>query len=63
MHLRGRFAKLLALGYRLYTLPTMTRRIRVAVDWPLAGARPNDVSLGLVPGSAALIINAEDDQN
>jgi len=39
------------------------RRIRVAVDWALAGARPDDVSLGLVPGSAALIINAEDDQN
>jgi len=63
MHLRGPLAKLLALGYHLYALPTVRRRIRVAVDWALAGARPDDVSLGLVPGSAALIINAEDDQN
>ena len=60
LHLRGRLAKLVTRGYHLYALPTVKRRIRVAVDWALAGSRPDDVSLGLPSGPAALITHAED---
>ncbi|ACV76812.1 NAD(P)/FAD-dependent oxidoreductase [Nakamurella multipartita] len=58
--LRGRLAKAVTLGYHLYALPTGKRRIRVAVDWAIAGKRPDDVSLRSLPQSAALIVNAED---
>ena len=59
LHLRGRLAKLVTRGYHLYALPTAKRRLRVAFDWALAGGKPDGVSLGLVPESAALIVNAE----
>ncbi|MGI8713159.1 MAG: NAD(P)/FAD-dependent oxidoreductase [Solirubrobacteraceae bacterium] len=59
VHLRGRPAKLITLGYHLYALPTFNRRLRVGLDWALAGRRPDDVSLG-TPVSAALITRAED---
>ena len=58
--LRGRLAKLVTRGYHLYALPTATRRVRVALDWMLAGKHPDDVSLGLPGGQAALIVHAED---
>lgn len=60
VRLRGRPAKIVTRGYHLYALPTAKRRLRVAMDWTLAGGRPDDVSLGLPSGSAALIVNAED---
>lgn len=60
VHLRGRLAKAVTRGYHLYALPTADRRIRVAVDWALAGRRPDDVSLGMPPGRPALITRAED---
>ena len=63
VHLRGRLAKLITLGYHLYALPSRKRRLRVAVDWVMAGTRPDDVALGLIARSAALITHAEDDQN
>ncbi len=59
IHLRGRLAKLVARGYHLYALPTASRRIRVAVDWTLAGRRPDDVSLGMTDRQTALVVNAE----
>ncbi|MDQ2845075.1 MAG: FAD-dependent oxidoreductase [Actinomycetota bacterium] len=62
VHLRGRAAKLVTRGYHLYALPTGKRRVRVALDWALAGRRPDDVSLGLPAGPSALITHAEDDQ-
>jgi NADH dehydrogenase len=62
LRLRGRPAKAITLGYHLFALPTGKRRIRVAVDWALGGKRPDDVSVRLVPGPAALITNAEIDQ-
>jgi NADH dehydrogenase len=60
LHLRGRLAKLVTRGYHLYALPTGKRRTRVALDWALAGNHPDDVSLGLPTGPAALITHAED---
>ncbi len=60
LHLRGRLAKLITRGYHLYALPTGKRRIRVALDWALAGNHPDDVALGLPTGQAALITHAED---
>jgi NADH dehydrogenase len=63
LRLRGRPAKAVTLGYHLLALPTAKRRIRVAVDWAIGGKRPDDVSLRLVPGAAALITNAEIDQH
>jgi len=59
LHLRGRPAKLITLGYHLYALPTVNRRLRVGLDWASAGRQPDDVSMG-VPPSAALITRAED---
>jgi len=59
LHLRGRPAKLVTLGYHLYALPTINRRLRVGLDWASAGRRPDDVSMG-IPASAALITRAED---
>lgn len=60
VHLRGRLAKLITLGYHLYAMPTGKRRARVALDWALAGDHPDDVALGLPAGQAALITHAED---
>jgi NADH:ubiquinone reductase (H+-translocating) len=60
IHVRGRLAKLVTRGYHLYALPTASRRVRVAIDWTLAGRRPDDVSLGLPGGQSALITQAED---
>ena len=60
IHLRGLPAKVVTRGYHLYALPTAKRRLRVALDWLLAGKRPDDVSLGMLPGTAALIVHAED---
>lgn len=60
IHLRGRLAKVVTRGYHLYALPTASRRVRVAIDWVLAGRRPDDVSLGLPAGQSALITHAED---
>ena len=62
LRLRGRPAKAITLGYHLFALPTVKRRIRVAIDWIIAGKHPDDVSLRLLPGTAALITNAETDQ-
>lgn len=59
-HLLGRLAKLVTRGYHLYALPTGSRRTRVAIDWALAGRRPDDVSLSATTGGSALIVNAED---
>ena len=59
LHLRGRPAKLVTRGYHLYALPTAMRRIRVALDWALAGRRPDDVSLGMSNDESALITHAE----
>ncbi len=59
LHLRGRPAKLVTLGYHLFALPTVNRRLRVGLDWASAGRQPDDVSMG-VPASAALITRAED---
>lgn len=59
VHLRGRAAKVVTLGYHLFAMPTTNRRLRVALDWALAGRRPDDVSFGS-PISAALITHAED---
>ena len=59
LRLRGRAAKAITLGYHLFALPTVKRRIRVATDWVIAGKHPDDVSLRLLPGTAALITNAE----
>ncbi len=59
LHLRGRLAKLVTRGYHLYSLPTGKRRLRVALDWALAGSHPDDVALGLPAGQAALITHAE----
>jgi NADH dehydrogenase len=59
VHLRGRAAKVVTLGYHLFALPTINRRLRVALDWSLAGRRPDDVSFGS-PVSAALVTHAED---
>ncbi len=50
------------LGYHLFALPTVKRRIRVATDWVIAGKPPDDVSLRLLPETAALITNAEIDR-
>jgi len=58
--LRGRLAKLVTRGYHLYALPTASRRVRVAIDWALAGRRPDDVSLSMPAGQSALITHAED---
>lgn len=58
LHLRGRPAKLITLGYHLFALPTLNRRLRVGLDWASAGRRPDDVSMG-VPASAALVTRAE----
>jgi NADH dehydrogenase len=63
LRLRGRPAKAITLGYHLFALPTGKRRLRVAVDWAIGGKRPDDVSLRLVPGPAALITKAEMDHN
>ena len=60
IHLRGRLAKVVTRGYHLYALPTAKRRVRVAIDWALAGRRPDDVSLGIPAGRSALITHAED---
>ena len=60
VHLRGLPAKAVARGYHLYALPTGRRRLRVAIDWMLAGKHPDDVSLGILPASAALVTHAED---
>jgi NADH dehydrogenase len=60
IHLRGRLAKFVTRGYHLYALPTASRRVRVAIDWALAGRRPDDVSLGMPAGQTALITHAED---
>lgn len=57
--LRGVPAKLVTRGYHLYALPTAKRRTRVVVDWLLAGKRPDDVSLGLMPMQSALAVRAE----
>lgn len=59
VHLRGRLAKLVTRGYHLDALPTGKRRLRVALDWALAGSHPDDVALGLPAGQAALITHAE----
>ena len=59
IHLRGRLAKVVTRGYHLYALPTVKRRVRVALDWALAGRHPDDVSLGMLPEEAALITHAE----
>ncbi len=58
VHLRGRAAKVVTLGYHLFAIPTVNRRLRVALDWALAGRRPDDVSFGSSV-SAALITHAE----
>jgi NADH dehydrogenase len=58
VHLRGGAAKAVTLGYNLFAMPTINRRLRVALDWALAGRRPDNVSFGS-PVSAAPIINAE----
>ena len=60
IHVRGRLAKLVTRGYHLYALPTASRRVRVAIDWALAGRRPDDVSLSMPAGQSALITHAED---
>jgi NADH dehydrogenase len=57
--LRGRLAKVVTRGYHLYALPTAERRLRVSLDWALAGGRPDDVSLGVLPEQAALVSRAE----
>ena len=57
--LRGRLAKVVTRGYHLYALPTAERRLRVSVDWALAGGRPDDVSLGVLPEQAGLVTQAE----
>ena len=62
LRLRGRPAKAVTLGYHLFALPTGKRRIRVAVDWAIAGRQPDDVSLRSLPKAAALIAQAETDQ-
>jgi NADH dehydrogenase len=62
LRLRGWPAKAVTLGYHLLALPTGKRRIRVAVDWAIAGRRPDDVSFRSPPEAAALIANAETDQ-
>lgn len=59
VHLRGRAAKVVTLGYHLVAMPTINRRLRVALDWALAGRHPDDVSFGF-PVSAALVTHAED---
>ncbi len=59
VHLRGRAAKVVTLGYHLVAMPTINRRLRVALDWALAGRHPDDVSFGF-PVEAALITHAED---
>jgi NADH dehydrogenase len=48
LHLRGPLAKIATRGYHLYVLPTVRRRVRVALDWMLSGKQPDDVSLGLL---------------
>ncbi len=58
VHLRGRPAKVVTLGYHLFAMPTVNRRLRVALDWALAGRHPDDVSFGF-PVSQALITHAE----
>jgi NADH dehydrogenase len=60
IHLRGRLAKLVTRGYHLYALPTASRRVRVAIDWALAGRRLDDVSLSMPASQSALITHAED---
>ena len=60
IHLRGLPAKLVARGYHLYALPTGKRRLRVAIDWLIAGTHPDDVSLGMLERGEALVTQAED---
>ncbi len=60
LHLSGLPAKAITRGYHLYALPTAMRRIRVAVEWALAGRRPDDVSLGMISGRSGLIAESED---
>jgi NADH dehydrogenase len=57
--LRGRLAKAVTRGYHLYALPTAGRRVRVSLDWALAGGTPDGVSLGMLPEKAALVTQAE----
>ena len=48
VHLRGPLAKIATRGYHLYVLPTVRRRVRVALDWMLSGKHSDDVSFGLL---------------
>jgi NADH:ubiquinone reductase (H+-translocating) len=48
LHLHGRLAKIATRGYHLYVLPTVRRRLRVALDWTLGGKHSDDVSFGLL---------------
>ena len=52
--LRARLAKLVTRGYHVFALPSGQRRARVVAGWLLAGHRPDDVSLGILPLTAAL---------
>jgi NADH:ubiquinone reductase (H+-translocating) len=52
--LHGRPAKLITRSYHVYALPSSRRRMRVLTDWILAGRRPDDVSLGILPLTSAL---------
>ena len=60
LRLKGRPAKLVARGYHLFALPTLNRRLRVAIDWAFAAAGPaDDVALGLLSLEDALAADAE----
>ena len=54
LRLRGLPAKCVTRAYHLYALPTLRRRLRVSLDWALAGRGADDVSFGLIPLRNAL---------
>ncbi len=58
--LTGRVAKLVTCGYHVFALPTLRRRVRVLLDWALAGRSSDDVSLGLADAVPALASTEHD---
>lgn len=58
--LTGRLAKVVTRGYHLYALPSTPAKVRVAVDWLLAGVLPTQVTqLSAIPSADALLSQAQ----
>ncbi len=58
--LTGLPAKFVTCGYHVFAIPTMRRRVRVLVDWALAGRTSDDVSLGLTAAPPPLASTEHD---